>query len=75
MKIIDPTIIIERLEFPNKMAGIYDRQWLKEPIDYYFERSKIWVKDVDQGHTTLHLKEVCDDKNLPKHFLWEWFQD
>ena len=41
MQIIEPTIIIERLKLSNKMADIYNRQWIKQPNDYEFERSKM----------------------------------
>jgi hypothetical protein len=48
------------------MADLYEKQWLKQPISYYIGRSKIWVKDLDMGLSTAHLKEFCDDKKLPK---------
>ena len=68
-EIIEPTLVIQRLKLSSKMADIYEKQWLKQPIDYEFERSKIWVKDVDQGLSTVHLKEFCDDKKLPKRIF------
>ena len=66
LEIIEPTLIIERLSLSAKLLNVYESQFLKSPMEYYIERSKFHVKDIDSGLASITLKDFCDSNHLPK---------
>ena len=70
LDIIEPTLIIERLTFSAKLLNVYESQFLKSPIEYYIERSKFHIKDIDDGIASITLKDWCDSNHLPKRVIF-----
>ena len=70
IEILEPTLIIERLQLSSKLITIYESQLMKQNIKYSIERCKIWVKDQSDGIEQLTLRNFTDENELPKKIIF-----
>ena len=62
-------LVIERLQLSNECNIRTEKEFQNNPIEYQFERNKIWVKDIDTGLSSISMSDFCNKNELPKFIM------
>jgi len=69
VKILEAHLVIDRLLLSNECNIRTQKNFENNPIEYQFDRSKMWLKEIDTGLSSIVLSDFCDKNELPKFMI------
>ena len=75
IKILEAHLVIERLLLSKECIIRTEKEFQSTPIEYQFERNKIYVKDIDTGLSSINLTDFCNKNELPKFLMCAFIKE
>ena len=69
LQILEAHLVIDRLQLSNECSIRTENSFQDNPIEYQFDRNKMWLKEIDTGLASTTLTDFCDKNELPKFMI------